>query len=326
MMDRRTFIGGVVSGVLAAPLGSFAQPPGKVWRIGILDYGSTESDYWKAFRERMRELGYVEGRNLAIEARSASGNQATLASEAAELVKLKVDLIATRGTTATVAARAATRGIPIVMGSGADVIHAGLVSSLAHPGGNVTGVVSIMDELGVKLIELLKFLVPRASRVGILIDATNPPSLNVAKNIQKAAESLAMTTVTHGVQNPTEYEAAFDGLRREGIDALVIVGSPVFFTVRARLAELALKYRLPSIMGAREYVNAGCLASYGTDYPDLFRRAAEIADKILKGAKPADLPVEQPTRFELVINLKTAKVLGLTIPQSVLLRADEVIQ
>jgi putative ABC transport system substrate-binding protein len=315
-MDRRTFIGGVAGGVLV-PLGSFAQPSGKVWRIGILDYGSAESDYWKAFRERMRELGYVEGRNLAIEARSASGNQATLASEAAELVKLKVDLIATRGTTATLAARAATREIPIVMGTGADPVLIGLVSSLAHPGGNVTGVVSISDELGVKLIELLKILVPRASRVGILLDATNPPSLNVAKSIQKAAESLGMTTVTHGVRNPTEYEAAFDGLRREGSDALVIIVSPVVFTARARLAELALKYRLPTIIGAREYVDAGGLASYGTDYPDLFRRAAEFADKIFKGAKPGDLPVEQPTKFELIINLKTAKALGLTIPQSV---------
>ena len=308
------------------PLGAFAQPSGKTWRIGILDYGSTESDYWKAFRERMRELGYVEGRNLAIEARSASGNQATLASQAAELVKLKVDLIATRGTIAAVAARAATREIPIVMCTGADPTHNGLTSSLAHPGGNVTGVISISDELAVKLIELLKTLVPRATRVGILVDATNPPSLNVAKGIQKGAESLAMTTVTQAVRNPTEYEAAFDELRRERSDALVIVGSPVFFTVRARLAEIALKYRLPSIIGAREYVDAGCLASYGTDYPDLFRRAAEFADRILKGAKPGDLPVEQPTRFELVINLKTAKLLGLTIPQSLLLRADEVIQ
>jgi putative ABC transport system substrate-binding protein len=310
------------------PLGSFAQPSGKVWRIGILDYGSAESDYWNAFRERMRELGYVEGRNLAIEARSASGNQATLASEAAELVKLKVDLIVTRGTTAALVAGAATREIPIVMatGAGADVIRAGLVSSLAHPGGNVTGVVSISGELAFKRIELLKILVPRASRVGILADATNPPSIDIAKNMQKGAESLGLTTVTRGVQNPSEYEAAFDGLRRERSDAVVIITSPVFFTARARFAELALKYRLPTMLGAREYVDAGGLASYGTDYPDLFRRAAEFADKILKGAKPGDLPVEQPTKFELIINLKTAKALGITIPQSLLLRADEVIQ
>jgi putative ABC transport system substrate-binding protein len=307
-------------------LGAFAQPSGKVWRIGILDYGSTESDYWKAFREQMRELGYVEGRNLAIEARSASGNQTTLASQAAELVKLKVDLIATRGTTAAVAARAATREIPIVMATGADPTRDGLARSLADPGGNVTGVVSISDELAVKLIELLKILVPRATKVGILIDATNPPSLKIAKGIQKGAESLAMTTVTHGVQNPTEYEAAFDDFRRERSDALVIINDPVFFTARARLTELALKYRLPTIIGNREYVDAGGLASYGTDYPELFRRAAEFADKILKGAKPGDLPIEQPTRFELVINLKTAKVLGLTVPQSLLLRADEVIR
>jgi putative ABC transport system substrate-binding protein len=308
------------------PLGSFAQPSGKVWRIGILDYGSAESGYWNAFRERMRELGYVEGRNLAIEARSASGNQATLASEAAELVKLKVDLIVTRGTTAALAAGAATREIPIVMATGADAMRAGLVSSLAHPGGNVTGVVSISDELAFKRIELLKILVPRASRVGILADATNPPSIDMAKNMQKGAESLGLTTVTRGVQNPSEYEAAFDGLRRERSDAVVIITSPVFFTARARFAELALKYRLPTIMGAREYVDAGGLASYGTDYPGLFRRAAEFADKILKGAKPGDLPVEQPTKFELIINLKTAKALGITIPQSLLLRADEVIQ
>ena len=308
------------------PLGSFAQPSGKVWRIGILDYGSAESDYWNAFRERMRELGYVEGRNLAIEARSASGNQATLASEAAELVKLKVDLIVTRGTTAALSARAATREIPIVMATGADPMRAGVVSSLAHPGGNVTGVVSISDELAFKRIELLKILVPRVSRVGILADATNPPSIDMAKNMQKGAESLGLTTVTRGVQNPSEYEAAFDGLRHERSDAVAIITSPVFFTARARFAELALKYRLPTIMGAREYVDAGGLASYGTDYPGLFRRAAEFADKILKGAKPGDLPVELPTKFELIINLKTAKALGITIPQSLLLRADEVIQ
>ena len=324
-MDRRTFIGGVAGGVLVAPLGSFAQP-GKVWRIGILDYGSAESDDWKAFRERMRELGYVEGRNLTIEARSASGNQTTLASQAVELVKLKVDLIATRGTTAAVAARAATREIPIVMATGIDPIRSGLVSSLAHPGGNITGVVSINDELGAKLIELLKILIPSASRVGILVDATNPPSLDIAKKMQKGVESLGMTAFTHGVRNPTEYEAAFDDLRRERCNALMITTSPVLFTARARLAELALNYRLPTMMGQREYVDAGGLASYGTNYPDLFRRAAEIADKIFKGAKPGDLPIEQPTRFELVINLKTAKALGLTIPQSLLLRADKVIQ
>jgi putative ABC transport system substrate-binding protein len=325
-MDRRTFIGGVAGGVLAVPLGSFAQPPGKVWRIGILDYGSAESDDWKAFRERMRELGYVEGRNLTIEARSASGNQTTLASQAAELVKLKVDLIATRGTTAALAARTATHEIPIVMATGIDPIRPGLVSSLAHPGGNITGVVSIADELGAKLIELLKILIPSASRVGILVDATNPPSLDTAKNIQQGAESLGMTTVTRGVRNPTEYQAAFDDLRRERSNALVIVASPVLFTARTSLAELALKYRLPTITAGRAYVDAGVLASYGTDYLDLFRRAAEFADKILKGANPGDLPIEQPTRFELVINLKTAKALGLTIPQSLLLRADEVIQ
>ena len=325
-MDRRTFIGAVAGGALAAPLGSFAQSQIKVWRIGILDYGSAESDDWKAFRERMRELGYVEGRNLAIEARSASGNQTTLASQATELVKLKVDLIATRGTTASLAARTATREIPIVMATGIDPIRSGLVSSLAHPGGNITGVISINDELGAKLIEVLRILLPGASRVGILVDATNPPSLDITKNVQQGAESLGMATVVQSVRNPTEYDTAFDELRREHSNALVIVGSPVFFTARARLAEVALKYRLPTITAQRAYVDAGGLASYGTDYLDLFRRAAYFADKILKGANPGDLPIEQPTRFELVINLKTAKTLGLTIPQSVLLRADEVIQ
>lgn len=325
-MDRRAFIGSVAGGLLAVPLGCFAQPSSKVWRIGILDYGSAESNFWKAFRERMRELGYVEGRNLAIEARSASGNQATLASAAAELVKLKVDLIATRGTTAAVAAMAATRQIPIVMGTGSDPIRAGLAISLAHPGGNVTGLVSNNDELGFKRVELLKILVPRASRVGILVDASNPPSVENAKDMQKEAQTLGMTPVMHLVRDPTEYETAFDGLRHERTDALMVTSSPVFFTARARLAELALKDRLPTIMAAREYVDAGGLASYGTDYALLFRRAAEFADKILKGANPGDLPIEQPTRFELVINLKTAKALGLTIPQSVLLRADEVIQ
>jgi len=212
------------------------------------------------------------------------------------------------------------------MSTGSDPISAGLARSLAHPGGNVTGLVSISGELGFKRIELLKVLVPRASRVGILVDASNPPSVGNAKDLKKEAESLGVTAVMRLVRDPTEYEAAFDGLRRERCDALVITTSPVFFAARARLAELALKDRLPTIMGAREYVDAGAFASYGTDYPLLFRRAAEFADKIFKGAKPADLPIEQPTKFELVINVKTAKALGLTIPQSVLLRADEVIQ
>jgi len=213
----------------------------------------------------------------------------------------------------------------MVMGTGTDAVRAGLVSSLAHPGGNVTGLVSISDELGFKRIELLKILVPSASRVGILMDATNPPSVDIAKDMQKGAESLGMAAAIHGVRNPTEYEAVFEGLHRERSSALVITTSPVLFTERRKLAELALKYLLPTIMGAREYVDAGGLASYGPDYLDLFRHAAEFADKILKGAKPGDLPVEQPTKFELVINLKTAKALALTIPQSLLLRA-EVIQ
>jgi putative ABC transport system substrate-binding protein len=323
MVNRRTFIGSVASGVLAVPptLGSRRaslanrRPRLRLCRVS----------YWKAFREQCASSA-ISGRNLAIDAHSASGNQAVLASEAAELVKLKVDLIVTRGSTAAVAAKAATREIPIVMGAGGDVIRAGLVSSLAHPGGNVTGVLSLSDELGLKLIELIRILIPPVSRVGILLDATNQTSLNIAKNIQKGAEALGMATVVHGVRNPTEYQAAFDDLRRERSNALVIINDPVLFTARARLAELALKYRLPTVTGAREYVDAGGLASYGTDYPDLFRRAAEYADKILKGAKPGDLPVEQPTKFELVVNLKTAKALGLTIPQSVLLRADEVIQ
>jgi putative ABC transport system substrate-binding protein len=310
----------------AAPLSAFAQPARKMHRIGILDYGSAESEYWKAFRQRLRELGYVEGRNLAIEARSASGRQEQLAAHAAELVKLKVDLIAVRGTTAAVAARAATREIPIVTATGSDPIRAGLVSSLARPGGNVTGVVSSSDELGAKLLELLKIFIPRVSRVGILLDETNPPSQNIAKNVQRGAGPLGMTTVTRGVRNPAEYEAAFDDLRRKRCDALVIIGSPALFTERARLSELALKHRLPTIMGARAYVDAGGLVSYGTDYPYLFRRAAEYADKILKGANPGELPIEQPTKFELVVNLKTAKALGIAIPQSVLVRADEVIQ
>jgi putative ABC transport system substrate-binding protein len=303
-----------------------AQAPQKLHRVGILDYGSADSDYWKAFRQRMRELGYVEGRNLAIEVRSASGKQNLLSSQAAELVKLKVDLIAVRGTTTAVAAKAATREIPIVMATGGDPIRAGLVSSLARPGGNVTGVVSISGELGAKLLELLKIFVPRVSRVAILLDETNPPSQIVAKNMQKGAGPLGMTTVTRGVRNPAEYGAAFEGLRRERSDALVIIGSPALFTERARLFELALKHRLPTMTGAREYTQAGGLLSYGTDYPHLFRRAAEYTDKILKGAKPGELPIEQPTKFELVVNLKTAKALGLTIPQSVLARADEVIR
>ena len=325
-MRRRQFIEFVGCAAAVWPILVRAQAPKKLYRIGILDYGSAESDYWEAFRERMRELGYVEGRNLAIEARSASGRQELLASQAAELVKLKVDLIAVRGTTAAVAVRAATREIPVVMATGTNLIRAGLASNLARPGGNVTGAISMTDELAAKRLELLRIVIPRVARVGILLDENNPPSQIIAKDTQKAAELLGMKTITRGVRSPAEYEAAFEGLHRERSDALVIIGSPALFTGRARLCELALKHRLPTMMGQHEYVRTGGLMSYGTDYPYLFRRAAEYADKILKGANPGDLPIEQPTRFEFVVNLRTAKALGLTIPQSVLLRADRVIE
>jgi putative ABC transport system substrate-binding protein len=328
-MDRRTFLAGTGAVLLAAPLVAEAQQTGKVYRIGLLDYSASDPGrqaWWNVFRQRMRELGYVEGQNVIFEARWAQSEDDRLSKVAAELVGLKVDLIVTGGTSAAIAAKRATSTIPIVTATGSDLVAIGLVTSLRQPGGNVTGMTSINSELAAKRFGFLRIVAPRASRIAILWDESSAGSRPAVQEVEAAAKTAGLTIRSVPVRSPAEIEAGFATLVRDRAGALSIVPSPMFFSHRKRLAELAVKHRLPTVVGPREFVEAGGLLGYAADFPDLFRRAATFADKILKGAKPGDLPVEQPTKFKLVINLKTAKALGLTIPQSLLLQADEVIQ
>ena len=328
MIDRRTFLAGTGVVLLTTPLAE-AQPSAKMWRVGLLDFAASDAarvTWWKAFRERLRELGYVEGQNVVFEPRWGDGQVGRLPSLAIELVKVKVDIVVTAGSEAALAAKQATRSIPIVTATGADPVELGLVVSLARPGGNITGVTSIQSELAGKRLEILKELVPRASRVAVLWDLDNHASALSLRDAESGAKSLGILIQSVGVRSPKDFDAAFSAIRQARAGAVILVASPAFMGDRQRLAGLAVAHRLPMIVGSKEYAEAGGLMSYGTDYPDLFRRAAAFVDKILKGAKPGDLPVEQPTTFELVVNLKTAKALGLTIPQSLLRRADEVIQ
>jgi len=319
----------VILSTLFLPLAVGGQQAGKVYRIGLLDYSAPDparQAWWNAFRQQMRDLGYVEGQNVTFEPRWAQGDDERLPKLAAELVGLKVDLIVTGGQNAALAAKRATVTIPIVTATGTDPVALGLAASLRQPGGNVTGVTSISSELAGKRLELLRIVAPRASPIAILWDERNPASRLSVNGTEVAAKPAGLTIHSVPVHSPAEIEAAFATLVRNRAGALIIVPSPAIFSHRKRLFELAMKHRLPTVVGSREYVEAGGLASYGPDYPDQFRHAAVYVDKILKGAKPGDLPIEQPTKFELVINLKTAKALGLTIPPSLLARADEVIQ
>jgi putative tryptophan/tyrosine transport system substrate-binding protein len=309
------------------PLTAEGQP-GKVWRIGYLDQGSADGNkpYVEAFRQALRDLGWVEGKNIAMELRFAEGKTDRLPALAAELVRLKVDLIATSSTPAALAAKRATTTIPIVIGFAADPVGSGIVSSLAHPGGNITGWTHQGLELRQKYLELLKEAVPEAKRFGVLWNPANPVHKSSMKVIEAAAQRLKVELYLVGVQDSKEIEGAFSTLAGKRADALIVYPDGLFLDQKALIVTLAARRRLPAMYGIREYVEAGGLMAYGTNLSEMYRLGASFVDKILKGAKPGDLPVEQPTKFELVINLKTAKSLGLTIPQSVLGRADEVIQ
>jgi putative ABC transport system substrate-binding protein len=326
---RLARLGILMLAMLVLPTALGAQPQGKVVRIGLLDFGASNpsSDArWKALRERLRELGYVEGKNVVFEPRWGNGQVDRLASLAAELTKIKVDLIVTATGEASLAARQATSSIPIVTATGVDPVMLGLAASLGRPGGNVTGVTSLNSDLAGKRLELLKQLIPRASRIAILSDPDNRSSTFSVRAVESAGKSLGIVVQSVDARDQKEFDAAFQAMKRGRADAVILGVNTPFMADRRRLAELAVSHRLPMMTPAKEYAEAGGLVSYGTDYPDLFRRAAAYVDKVLKGAKPADLPIEQPTKFELVINLKTAKALGLIVPQSVLGRADEVIQ
>ena len=326
-MNRRAFVTGL-GAVLAAPISAKAQPTGKMWRIGLLDYASdpASSSRWAALRNRLRELGYVEGQNVVFESRGSDAQKDRLPGLARELVNAKVDIIVTAGSESAAAAKRATSSVPIVMATGGDVVGSGIVSSLARPGGNVTGVISLTSELGGKRLELLQQLIPRVSRVAILRDPDNRGTRAFVSDAERAAKSLGVVLQIVGVHGHKDLDGAFLAMKRAHADAVMFAENTAFIAYRQHVADLAVTHRLPMMAPAKEYALAGVLVSYGTDYSDLFRRAATYVDKILKGAKPGDLPIEQPTTFDLVINMKTAKALGLTIPQSLLRQADQVIE
>ena len=316
-------------GVLIALCGSAeAQQPKNVPRIGFLSAvsPSTISARLDAFRQELRELGFVEGKNIVIEWRSAEGKSDRLPGLAAELVRLKVDLVVSGGVATTRAAKQATVTIPVVMASDDDPVGSGFAASLARPGGNITGLSTLSPEISGKQLELLKEIVSKLSRVAIGGDVTRPGIPQALREINVAADALGVQVQYLELREPKDIETAFRAASKEHADAVLVLGSPVLLSQRRQIADVAAKSRLPAIYPRPEFVEDGGLMSYGVSFTDLFRRAATYVDKILKGAKPADLPIEQPTKFELVINLKTAKQISFTIPPSVLARADRVIR
>jgi putative tryptophan/tyrosine transport system substrate-binding protein len=329
VVDRRTFLSALTGGLLAAPLAAEAQQAAKVPRIGYLALNPTANPHLhEAFRQGLRDLGYVEGRNVVIEYRDAEGKPERLPALAAELIALKVDVLVAQPTVAALAAKQATRTLPIVFPV-AEPVTSGLVTSLARPGGNITGLSILTPEMGGKGLELLKQAVPGVSRVAVLWDPGAFPertTKHMRKQLEGAAQALGVRLQFIEARGPDDFDRAFSEMTRARAGALTVLGGSMFVSQRRRLVDLAATNRLPAVYPARESVEAGGLMAYGPSVPDLFRRAATYVDKILKGAKPGDLPVEQPTKFELVINLKTAKALGLTIPPSLLQRADQVIE
>jgi putative tryptophan/tyrosine transport system substrate-binding protein len=326
-VDRRTFIGAVAGGLLATPLVTEAQGTGKVWRIGYLGYGyPTEVKDLEVFRQRLRELGYVEGKNLVIESRSAESSYERLPALAAELVSLKLDVIAAVGNTAIVAVTRATQAIPIVMIIVVDPVGTGLVSSLAHPGGNVTGLSNLGEGLSAKSLELLTQTVPGIKRVGVLMARNAPGHPTYVREIKAAAQRAGIVVLGVEARARDDIARTFGVLTKARLQGLIVLPHPVTFTHQTEIVELAAKNRLPAIYPSREFTESGGLMAYSTNRREMYRRSASYVDKILKGAKPGDLPIEQPTEFELVINLKAAKAIGLTIPPSLLQRADQVIE
>jgi ABC-type uncharacterized transport system substrate-binding protein len=327
---KRTAASSVLVAVilLAVAVIAAAQQPTKILRIGFLmsTSPSAGSDRIEAFRQGLRELGYVEGKNIVIEWRHAEGKLDRLSELAAELVRLKVEMIVTAGPVPTRAAKAATSTIPIVMTQDPDPVGNGFVASLARPGGNITGLSTLAPEISGKQVELLKEIVPRLSRVAVFGTSTIPGYAQRLRETELAAGAFGVQLQYLDILGPKDIESAFRAASKGRADAVLALGSPVFILQRIQIADLAVKSRLPAIYDRREFVEDGGLISYATSFTDLSHRAATYVDKILKGAKPGDLPVQQPTKFELVINLKTAKQIGLTIPPSVLARADRVIK
>ena len=321
-MDRRAFLAGTGSVFLTAPLAADAQQAITIPRIGLLG----DAERWEPFRLGLRDLGLVEGKNIVLDERSSQGKNERFADLALELVRINVKIIVTWGTPATLAAKQATTVIPIVMASVGDPVRSGLVSSLAHPGGNVTGVMQLGPGVAAKRLELLKEAVPSATRIAFLWNPKNPDQKASFGEVQTGARVLGVTLQSVEAGSGDELERALTAMKNDRPSALLTTADNLHYRHIGRIVAFASEARLPAMYQLREAVDRGGLMSYGASLPDLVRRAAHYVDKILKGAKPADLPIEQPTKFELVINLKTAKALGLTIPPSLLARADEVIQ
>ena len=327
MTSRRELLIVLGAGAISAPLASSAQQPAKTFRIGYL--GSTTASGFanqvEALRAGLRDFGYVEGKNIVIEYRWAEGKYERLPELAAELVRLKVDVLVTHGIQGALPAKRATTTIPIVLAMSADAVAGGVVASLARPGGNVTGSTYFAPQLAAKRLELLKEAVPRVTRVAVLLNSDHPDADKQFQAMKTAARSLKLELQRFEARGPNEFSGAFAAIAKRGIDAVAIHQDGAFIGNAKGIADLALKHRLLSV-GFNEFAEAGGLIGYAQNTLEMFRRAAYFVDRILKGAKPGDLPVEQPTKFELVVNLKTAKALGIKIPNSILLRADKVIE
>ena len=327
-MNRRdTIFALAILGTL--PTATMAQPAGKIWRVGVLSYRrasrSGEPDYFQAFPQGMRDLGYIEGRNLVIEWRYADGAAERLQPLADELARLNLDALISGNSAATSALQKATKSIPIVMATVNDPVGSGFVKSLAYPGGNITGLTMIGVEIHQKLLEMLRTIVPKFGRVAVLVNPINSSHAALLKNMEASAPKLGANVLPVEARNPAEIEIAINTATNEKTTAMVVLVDPLFIQQRGQIAELARKNRIPSISGFREYAEAGGLMSYGANFSDLFRRSARYVDKIFKGAKPSELPVEQATRFELILNGRTANALGLKVPNSLQVMADEII-
>jgi ABC-type uncharacterized transport system substrate-binding protein len=326
MMDRRAFLAVVAAGVVARPAVARTQQPARIHRLGILSLRSGPDETDEALIQGLRELGHVEGRSIAIEYRWAGGKPERLPEMAAELVRLKVDLIVTQGTLPSEAAKRATTSLPIVFVGMGDPVGSGLVASFGRPGGNLTGLTILSTELAGKRLHLLHELLPRANRVAVLAHRPASPTPILIRELRAAAQQFGIQITAQEIDTAADLSSAFAAIQRERAQALIVQQNPITTENARRIADLAAQHRLPAIYYRRDFVEAGGLMSYGTDGTAVYRRAATYVDKVLKGAKPADLPVKQPTKFEFVINLKAAKALGLTIPPALLVRADQVIQ
>jgi len=327
MIGRRELIT-LLGGVAAWPLAARAQQPGRVWRIGVLETVSQalNTTNMDAFQQGLRALGYVEGQNYALEYRSSDGDDDRFLDLATELVRLNVDLIVTRGTPAALAAKKATNTVPVVMAASGDPLSYGLIASLARPGGNITGLSALTSETFSKRIELLKEFVPTVAQISALLNMSNPGLARQWSEIEKAARKLGIQPQLSDIRKRDDIERAFDAAGKQDANALIIGTDTLTQSNSQFIVGLAEKHRIPALYASIEFIAAGGLFAYGVNYPDLYRTAATYVDKILKGAKPGDLPVQQPTKFELVINLKTARALGLTVPPTLLATADEVIE